>query len=100
MGDFERAAQAIGAFLLFNSSHREMLQNRLFFMTRLGYHDSHLSARKVNRKKVIDIFTSRKIYTEDKTIICITFNVINDITFLKLFKICLQHGKGEGGWQL
>ncbi|XP_078332394.1 prolyl 3-hydroxylase 1-like isoform X2 [Crassostrea virginica] len=46
MGDFERAAQAIGAFLLFNSSHREMLQNRLFFMTRLGYHDSHLSARK------------------------------------------------------
>ena len=79
VGDFERAAQAIGAFLLFNSSHREMLQNRLFFMTRLGYHDSHLSARKVNRKKVfiqvIDIFTLRKIYTEDKTIICITYFV-------------------------
>lgn len=45
-GDFERAAEAIGAFLLFNSSHQEMLQNRLFFTTRLGYHDSHLSARK------------------------------------------------------
>ncbi|XP_062612240.1 prolyl 3-hydroxylase 1-like isoform X2 [Saccostrea cucullata] len=45
-GDFDRAAEAIGAFLLFNSSHPDMLRNRLYFITRLGYHDSHLSARK------------------------------------------------------
>ncbi|XP_061178196.1 prolyl 3-hydroxylase 2-like isoform X2 [Saccostrea echinata] len=45
-GDLDRAAEAIGAFLLFNSSHMDMLRNRLYFITRLGYHDSHLSARK------------------------------------------------------
>lgn len=55
-GDFERAAEAIGAFLLFNSSHQEMLQNRLFFTTRLGYHDSHLRAR----KEAVDYTEMRK----------------------------------------
>lgn len=47
-GDLDRAAEAIGAFLLFNSSHPDMVRNRLFFISRLGYHDSHLRARKVS----------------------------------------------------